>query len=124
MEPDQLQQQIDQLQQQLGRQGQLDSVILLILGGGFSLSLLIWVGFWVFSKNRTLPNDMFLSGMTVFGVICAVIALAFGGALDKEATGVILSSIVGYILGRQGISSVRRSRNRQRRSSASADRDA
>ena len=73
-----------------------------------SLWLIFW-GSFLFTNHSSnaklsiidvIREPAFLQAMTVIGVMGTVVALALAGILKSEASGVIVSSVVGYTLGR------------------------
>ena len=75
----------------------------------------MWAAFWfAVVRSKESVRDILLSSgffrtVAVMGVIAATVVLSLAGRLQDNATGAILSGIVGYVLGqisgRRGASS-------------------
>ncbi|MCY4482567.1 MAG: hypothetical protein OXC12_06805 [Spirochaetaceae bacterium] len=66
----------------------------------------MWRIFWKAVENKQehvsgiLSRPAFIEGMVITGIVGTVAGLASLGRLQSETTGVLLGSVVGYILGR------------------------
>ena len=65
----------------------------------------MWAVFWVSvikareSVHEVLMSAGFFRVVAVMGVVAATVVLSLAGRLEGNATGAILSGIVGYVLG-------------------------
>jgi hypothetical protein len=80
-----------------------DVVWLSILGTSGLVAM--WTVFWFAvtksgeSVHEVLLSEGFFRVVAVMGVVAATVVLSLAGKLEGNATGAILSGIVGYVLG-------------------------